>query len=280
MPSIIETIDGAVYKWLDEEMNIFSTTNKGWKKVPVIWTSAERAHQIKNKKELRDSTGTLILPLVSIERTAIAKDPGKKGSAWAHIPPTTLFPGDIKGGSITIARRVQQEKTSNFASADAVRKRGNSKDVGSGQLNFPRKNKKTVYETITIPMPVYVTVTYNISILAEYQQQMNEIVTPFITKTGGINYFIATNEGHRYEGFIKQDFAQDNNAAALGTDLRQYKTDITIDILGYLIGEDKNAEQPKIIVRENAVQVRMPRERVIQGDIPAHIDPDIGFFRE
>ena len=52
MPSTIETIDESFYQYINEELNIFSTTNKGWNKVPVIWMSAERSHQIKNNKDL------------------------------------------------------------------------------------------------------------------------------------------------------------------------------------------------------------------------------------
>ena len=66
MPSTIETIDFAFYDWLNEKMDVFSTTSSGWKKVPIIWVSSERAFQLKNNKDLRDSTGTLKMPLMTI----------------------------------------------------------------------------------------------------------------------------------------------------------------------------------------------------------------------
>ena len=51
---------------------------------------------------------------------------------------------------------------------------------GVQQINFPMpKNKKAVYETITIPMPVYIDVNYTISVRTEYQQQMNEVHSTF-----------------------------------------------------------------------------------------------------
>ena len=52
-PSTIETIDYAMHDFLDKALNLHTTTNKGWKKVPIIWTSAERSFQIKHSKELR-----------------------------------------------------------------------------------------------------------------------------------------------------------------------------------------------------------------------------------
>ena len=53
MPSSLETIDRAFYRWLNETLNISATTNEGWKKVPLIWVSAERSFQVKHDKDLR-----------------------------------------------------------------------------------------------------------------------------------------------------------------------------------------------------------------------------------
>jgi hypothetical protein len=256
MPSTIETIDTAFYRWLDEELNIFSSTNKGWKKVPVIWVAAERAYQIKNNKDLRDDNGRLKLPLITVNRTSLIKDPSMKGVAWAHIP----VRNDARGGAIVMARRINQDKTSNFANADANK-------ATRGQKNFPTKNKKIVYNTITSPMPTYVVANYDVIIRSEYQQQLNEMFTPFIVKTGQINNFFIKDSGHKFEGFIQGDFSLDNNVVNMGDEERTYRTTVNIKILGYLLGASKNEERPKITVRENAVEVRTPREHVIMGDI-------------
>jgi len=264
MPSTIETIDKAFFRWIDEELNIFSTTNKGWKKVPLIWVSAERAYQIKSDKDLRDSNGVLKLPLMTVERTSIVKDPASKGVAWAHLPPRN----DAKGGAITIARTINQEKTSNFLNADAARKRGaiGRPTVGHGQQNFRETSDKIVYNTISTQMPTYVNVMYSVGIKTEYQQQVNEILTPFITKTGQIDNFFIHEEGHKFEGFIEGNFGQGANVANLGQDERTYNTKIDVKILGYLIGEATNAERPKVVMRENAVEFKFPRERALTQD--------------
>ena len=256
IPSTIESIDETFFKWVDEEINVYATTNKGWKKIPAIWVSAERAFQVKHKKELRDDAGSLILPLLTVERTGISKDPHKKGAFWGNVPPVD----DYRGGSITIGRKINQDKTSNFANAKSFR--------NNRQVNFPEANEKIVYEYTSIPMPVYITVTYNLTLRTEYQQQMNEMMTPFITRTGGINYFSLRSNGHFYEGFIQPSFSSGNNVAGLAQDERKYETTIPIEVLGYLIGEDKNQEAPKVVIRENQVDVKLPRERVIFEDDP------------
>jgi len=267
MPSTVETVDRAFFDYVNNKLNISSNTNKGFEKVPVFWVSAERAHQIKRDKGMRDSSGALRLPIITVERKGMRKDPNMKGVAWAHIPEKN----DERGGSVVVARRIKQDKTSNFLNADSYRKKGSlsSATVGEGQLNFPFKNPgKVVYETITMPLPTYIVVDYSVVIRSEYQQQANDIVTPFITKTGQINNFFIGHEGHKFEGFVQEDFNQDSNIAQLNEEERYYETTIPIKILGYLIGEGPNRERPKITIRENAVEVKIPREQVIFGDIP------------
>jgi hypothetical protein len=254
MPSTIETIDYAIFDWLNETLDIFCTTNEGWSKVPIVWSMAERAHQIKSNKDLRNSEGVFTLPVMSIERTSLIKDPSMKGVAWSHLPNYN----DPRGGAIEVARRIQQNKTSNFANATSGRK--------YGQQNFPFANKKVVYETITMPIPTYVVANYKLSIRTEFQQQMNEVFTPFMTYTGQINNFFITRDGHKFEGFIEGDFGLENNLSNLAEEERKFETVINLKILGYLLSADKNSERPKVTIRENAVEVKMPRERVIFGD--------------
>jgi hypothetical protein len=256
VPSTLESIDEALFGYIDD-LDLKATTNKGWKKTPIIWTSAERSYQIKNDKDIRDGVGSLILPLITVERTSIVKDMNKKGVFWGNID------RNKEGGSISFSRRINQDKTSNFANADSYRL--------NKQLNFPRENKKVVYETISMPMPTYIEISYMISLRTEYQQQMNELMTPFVTKTGAINYFVMRQNGHFYEGFIQGNFMVGNNLSALGEEERKYETRIDIKVLGYLLGEGKNQETPKMVITENAVEVKIPRERVILGDIDEHL---------
>ena len=55
--SELEDVDFALYKFVDESLDIRTNTNKGFKKVPVVWSGAERAHNIKDDSindEIRD----------------------------------------------------------------------------------------------------------------------------------------------------------------------------------------------------------------------------------
>lgn len=255
-PSTLESIDMAVFNWVNEELNIYATSNRGWEKIPVIWATPERAYTSKRDKSLRDKEGALILPLITVERVSVDKDLSNKGSLQANVFPIN----DYRGGSIPLSRVINQTKTKNFQNADAKR--------NYGQLNFKvtKKNNKIVYTHRSIPMPVYVTTMYKIMLRSEYQQQMNEMSQPIMVKTGGINSFILKQSGHRYEGFLQPLYNQDNNIAAMEAEERIYQTAIDLKILGYLIGAEDNHTKPHIVERENAVEIKFPRERVMVGE--------------
>ena len=255
-PSTIETIDLGIYEYVNEKLNLHTTTNEGFKKTPVIWLGTDRLFQVKNNKDLRDKVGKIKLPIITVNRDSIAKDPQFKGSFQAHLFETA----DYKGGTITRVKRIQQEKTRNFANADFARLSKDSRDTGRSN------NQKIVYESVTSPIPTYVTVMYTVLLRTEYQQQMNDLMTPFFTKTGQLNSFIFEYDGHKYEAFIQSDIAENKNTTSLNEEERMFEAKIQIKVLGYLIGDGVNREKPQIIIRENAVEVKISRERVITGD--------------
>ena len=256
-PSSIETIDTGLFDWVNDKLDLGTNTTDGWKKTPVIWLGTERSFQIKNDKALRDKVGRLKLPIITVNRESMTKDPNFKGSVQANL----IENPDYKGGTVlVIAKRIQQEKTRNFANADK------SRELKTVDATGPGDNKKIVYQEITIPVPTYVTVMYNVTIRAEYQQQMNDLLAPFISTTGGLNSFLFSHQGNQYEAFIQQDFSYNKNTTNLGEAERMFETKVSIKVLGYLVGEGLNREKPKVTIRETIVQVRISRERVIVGD--------------
>jgi len=261
LASTMEDIDYAITSWLKKDLELSAVTNEGRAIVPVLWQAPERAYQIKNKKELRDAAGALKLPLISIERTGITKDPARKGAYQAQI---FSEDGDGRTGRMVIAKRIVQDKTRNFAVAAAMRK---LPAKGTYQKYYPRTNKKIVIQTLSVPIPVYVNVDYKIVIKAEYQQQMNDLLEPFIARTGQINAFVVRRNGHMYEAFIDQGFTHSNNVANLQEEQRIFSTEINIKVLGYLIGEGNNDNRELVKIEENIVEITFPRETVpLPGD--------------
>ena len=260
LASRIEDIDYAMTSWLKQDLDLSTITNEGHKRVPVLWQTPERAFQIKNNHDLRhpvdDGGGVITLPVITIERTGITKDPTNKGGFQAHI-----FSDKRNGrtGRIVIAKRIKQDKTRNFAVVGNTR----TNSGGTRQKFFPRQNKKVVIETLSIPIPIYVNLDYKIVVKTEYQQQMNDLTQPFMTRTGQINSFVMRRNGHLYEAFIDQGFNQSNNVANLGEDERQFTSEINIKVLGYLIGEGNSDDRPIVTKEESIVEIAFPRELVV-----------------
>ncbi len=263
-PSTMEDIDFAIFNYINDSLNVFCESNEGFKKVPVIFAGAERAYQIKNESELRKDGRTLEYPIISIVRTSLTKNPENKGRYGVYIPP--YFDFYKKGGAIPIARKVEQEKTRDRANATAIKRFGQGTD--STYQTFPFDNKKVVYETLFVPTPTFIEMVYEIKLISSYQQQMNEMLSPFLSRFSTPAVFNITHDGHSYEAFVDPSFGNESNNSGLETNERVFKTTITIKVLGHIIGADKNQETPAVVVREGAAEVTIGRERAIVGDEP------------
>tara|TARA_R110000824_G_scaffold82136_8_gene206040 strand:+ start:13311 stop:14279 length:969 start_codon:yes stop_codon:yes gene_type:complete len=254
VPSSFETVDMALYDWLDKIIDIFATRNDGWRKVPIIWLTQERAFQIKDNREMRElGTESLKFPLISVERTSI------KQTAVNDSPiPARLF-ADGDGTTLVIAKKIKQSKTKNFANATSLRL--------YKQNNFKFKSKKIVYEYVTVPLPIYHDFSYTINLRAEYQQQINDMIQPFAAFNNNINQFMISNSGHSYETFLQTDFGITNNISSLANSEKIYESKIQVRVIGYIMGAGPNQKGPQVARRENFVEVRFPREHVMVGDI-------------
>jgi len=251
-PSTIETIDFAIYDLINDGFDLKTKTNAGSKKVPVLWISPERAFHVK-EKDIRDDVGKLKLPLITIERKSLEKDMSFKGAYQAHDYPTK----DYLKHPRPMASRVSQKTTRKLSRAKSMR--------DNLQHHYPTTAPKTVLEEVYAPIPVWVKANYTVTLRTEYQQQMNDLMTPFATRTGQLNVIYAERDGHRYETFIEGTLSQDNNMSNLGEEERSFKTTIDLKVLGYLLGDGENEEAPKIVIKESIVEVKISRERVIVG---------------
>ena len=147
-PSTLETVDRAFFQYVNEDIDAHTSTNEAFKKIPVIWQTAERAFQIKSNKDLRDKDGKLKFPVITVERTSITKSKDQHGKLLATLAPLET----TKGGQWLVARRINQEKTALFASSNSMKKTGG--DLGlasapgsaatSAQQFFPIKNERRI----------------------------------------------------------------------------------------------------------------------------------------
>ena len=271
VPSTLENIDTAVYNFVNDNLNIHTTTKDGRTKVPVLWLGTERAYQVKHDKVLRDKVGKLKLPLITVSRISVSRDDDFQGSyrSWYGTDD-----GTGGGARVAITKIIKQDKTRNFANADFNRE-------SKGDPTGPSSNKKIVYETLLIPKPTYVTCMFEVNMRTEYQQQMNDIIPPLIIDQK--NVALVQHNGYKYEMFIQSDYATTSNAANLASDERMFTAKVQFKVLGYLTGDSNEENAPVIIRRQNVVEVKISREKVITGEKrpwAKKITGDKGKYRE
>mgnify|MGYP001434383778 CR=1 FL=1 len=172
---------------------------------------------------------------------------------------------DYRGGATPAARSVNQGDTRDIQNNRVANQTKNSQTTGP-----LGSDGQAIYDTLESPIPVYVTMMYSVTLRTEFQQQMNDLLQPFITSTGQINSFLLKKDGHKYEAFIQQDMALNNNTKNLGEDERMFETTIQIKVLGYLIGEGYNRERPVLSKRQNRAKVVYTNERTLVGDKIPH----------
>ena len=265
--STFETIDMSLFTWLNETLDIHATTNDGIKKVPVIWFSRERAFQIKEEIDNRDNNGFLDFPQIQVQRVSFAlADTNKR-----PIPGVFRAAFDYKDGQLGIWKRVQHDKTKNFANARSQRL--------YGQPNFKSNNPEIVNEYVFIPYPSYYEVKYDISLKALYIQQLNEMIAPIQRKNAVNNSNVQTIKygGFKYELFTPTDVGFSTNSPDIGENEKIYESKISVTVLGFTTTSEINQTTPQVVFREGPAKIRIQRERVIVGDINNIGDPDTPF---
>ena len=270
-PSTLETVDFALYNWLNEKLDIYTDSNEGRRKVPIIWITAERAFQVKNDKELREiDSQSIIYPAMVVERNSVSKT-----TADQRVIPGNIFPQmDRKRGAFPLYRRVVKDKTQNFQNAAAKRFTNQTQNT----FKLPFESNEVVYETLYTGYPVFLNMNYTIKIRTIYIQQLNEILLPFQRFTGGINQFLVEHENHKYEAFIEDDYSISSNASNLGGEEKKFDAEIKIKVLGYVTADGINQDTPYVVSRESPAKIRFTRERSMLSE--KNPNNDDGFFRQ
>ena len=266
----METVDFALFNWLNETLDIYTDSNEGRRKVPIIWITAERAFQVKSNKELREiDSESIIYPAMVIQRTSVSKTTSNE-----RVVPGNIFPQmDRKRGAFPLYRRIVRDKTQNFQNTVAKNYTNDKQET----FKLPFESKKVVYETLYTGYPVFVNMNYTIRIRTQYVQQLNQVLSPFQRFTGGINQFLVKHENHKYEAFIEDDYSITSNSANLGAEEKKFDAEIKIKVLGYITSDGLNQKTPFVISRESPATIRFTRERAMLNE--KNDNNDDGFFR-
>lgn len=170
----IETIDQAIYDWFDKTVDAHVEFPNGErKKVPVSFSSGERAVTARSKKGIRDKNGVLILPLINVDRVGIEPNPNME--ALGTETPTLQISKQVSGETNTL-RNLVKDRLAPFSSPP----------------------EPIIYEVITIPFPDRSIMNYQLKIQTQYISQMNTILEKVFNQLDLQKSFVATFDPRKH----------------------------------------------------------------------------------
>lgn len=151
-PSHILDVDKAFYEWWDLKLNLHVTDDGGnKKKVPVTFVSPERWH-IARENGIRDSNGTIILPIIAISRTKVG---GPNEGSFGRIVADTKQP-------IAYHKRISPKSS---LVKELVKNRKWTVDP-----SLP------IYEVFTSNVADHMLVQYEVAVWTQYIDEMSDII--------------------------------------------------------------------------------------------------------
>lgn len=255
----IEDLDRAMFNLFDKELMFQYNLNGEASKVPVIFATGERFAILRRKEPIRDRTGALILPVISIMRTSIDQGTPRGTGINDAIP------------SITIKRKLSSEDSEyqaminkiglsnqdNIPSKSSLVASGSREgSAAEGRIavrNFaqpvtdtnsilsPRLDSRHIYEVITIATPKFYTATYEVTFWCQYTQQMNNMITKLMssyTHAPSRSFKIESDKGYWFTAFTEAGLSSESNYDDFSDDERIIKYSFSLNSTGYIINPD------------------------------------------
>lgn len=201
-----EDIDKAIIYYFNNVIRPSVVQNGKKVQVPIIYGSQERWAGVQRDGFYRDKNGKIQCPIIMYKRDNITKNRRLGNKLDANNPRNFI---------------IFEKKYSKENIYDRF-----------GILNS-RVPEQEFYGVI---MPDYVTITYSCIIFTDYIEQMNKIVE-------GINFasdsYWGQPEKFKFRAMI-EDFS--NTVDLVQGEDRKIKTEFTIDLLGYIISDNINAQ--------------------------------------
>lgn len=251
-PVGIEDIDIAIHRLFDKTIgfNTFiMSANKGpqnIKKPYVIFATGERFALAKRLKPPRDKNKVLILPAISIRRTAIeqSKDDitsrGLNGKTGVLTIKRKLSPEDRDYQNLVNKQGLKHMQNVLSGLPTTNRPTGDDKgelEVVQGGLLQDRLSANNIYEIITIPQPQFFTAKYEVVFWTNYTQHMTYLIqtymTSFLPQFRG--HKLETDKGYWFLAYTEDTFNNGENIDQFEGEERLIKYTFNITVKGYLL---------------------------------------------
>lgn len=254
-PLGLEDIDAGLFSLFDKELqpSVGGTDSTDLKKVPVLFAGGEKWAMIKNNRPLRDKSGALILPLITISRTSFAQ---------ASSEDVTNRGINQRTGEIVIRKKLDKSDRGyqNIINKIFLRHQNNlavdSANADAGQLTTLRQlgelqedptvedggfllsdRRNNITETLVVPSPQFITVNYDVIVWTQYTHHMNQImehiVSSFLPQIQG--WRLDTPKGYWFIARVAEEmFNYETNFEDMSQSERIIKSKFSVKVPAYI----------------------------------------------
>ena len=196
--------------------------------VNVMYGNEERWKAVRKRGALRDKQGALILPLIMLKRTDIARNE-LSGQAFKH---------DVKREHIEVIRNSQWSKKNRYDRFSVL----------TGQ--------KPQYENLVTGMPDFADITYEFVLWTNFIEQMNPLVEMFMEQS---NKYWGNSE--QYKFLSSMDTITDASEINQNGE-RFIKSTFSLTVSSYLLPEEINSV---VTGKISNLQKKLTPSRVVFG---------------
>ena len=176
-------------------------------KVPVMYGNEERWKSVRNRGTLRDSNGSIILPVIVAKRTDLSFD--------ENLPQS--FKHDVQDRFVNVI------KSSN----------GWSKNNRYSRFNV-LTGQKPIQEFVKTGMPDFVNCTYTIVMMTSYMEQMNDLNSLMIEH---LKTYWGDQTSYRFRTELEGGISNEEQMESQGE--RLIRNEFSMTVKGYIMSEFK-----------------------------------------
>lgn len=242
----IEDVDEALKRLFDEELQFGSKQVNGRNgaifihKPTVIFATGERFAIAKRLRPIRDRNNVLMLPSISIRRTAVEQT--NEDFTQRGINQST--------GELIIKRRLDTSDRDfqNFLNrfmfknmdgvGNSLREQGELKeDLAIKNGGLLETNFNNIYEIIAIPQPQFVSLNYEIVFWTSYKQHMNYMIETMFAGflPQGKMFKLVSPKGYWFIAYVDDSLSSQENVDEFTEDEQIIRYSFTAKVRAYLL---------------------------------------------
>jgi hypothetical protein len=243
----LEDVDKSVFDLFDKQLPFQYDRSGTMTRVPVIFASGERFAVLRRKKPLRDKTGALILPILSIMRTSIAQT-NAIGNGISELQ-TQIIKKKLSKEDNSYQRLLNSRKENNsldlainpFGADSLNRLKSERRDHTTNQQGMQPILGKNIYEIWEIPPVKFFTATYEITFWTQYTQQMNDMLMAMMSlyqNNSQRTLRLETPKGYWFVGYVGEQMSNGDNFDGFLDDERIIKYSFEMTVPSYMISAE------------------------------------------